>query len=68
MIMSGRIEVITEAERNNENMMYNSDKTAVEITCCGACDCATYPFICLKNGCRCQATNRHTDANCTEAQ
>ena len=38
--------------------MYNSDKTAVEITCCGACDCATYPFICLKNGCRCQATKR----------
>jgi hypothetical protein len=30
--------------------MYNSGKTAVEITCCGACDCATYPFICLRTG------------------
>ncbi len=48
--------------------MYNSDKTAVEITCCGACDCATRPFVCLKNGCRCQATKCHIDANCTEVQ
>jgi hypothetical protein len=48
--------------------MPNSDKTTVEITCCAACDCATHPFVCLKNGCCCQATKRHTDANCTEVQ
>jgi hypothetical protein len=48
--------------------MYHSNKTAVEIICCGACDGATCPFICLKNGCCCQAANRHTDANCTEVQ
>ena len=52
--------------------MYNrknaSDETALEITCCGACDCTTSPCTCLKNGCCCQATNRHTDANWTEVQ
>ena len=50
--------------------MYNrkspSDETAVEINCCGACDCATCP--CPKNGRCCQATNRYIDANCTEVQ
>ena len=45
-----------------------TDKTAVEITCCGACDGATCPFICAKNGSRCQATKCHSDANCTEVQ
>ena len=53
--------------------MYNrkspSDETAVEINCCGACDCASCRCVCPKNGwCRCQATKRHTDANCTEVQ
>jgi hypothetical protein len=50
--------------------MYNrknaSDETAVEITCYGACDGANCPCVCPKNGCRCQATNCHTDGNCTE--
>ena len=52
--------------------MYNrrnaSDEAAVEITCCGARDCATYPCVCSKNGRRCQATSRHNDASCTEVQ
>ena len=48
--------------------MYNPGKTALEIICRSACDCATCAFSCLKNGCRCQATNCRTDANCTEVQ
>jgi hypothetical protein len=45
-----------------------SGDAAVEITCRGACDCATCPCVCPKNGCRCQATCRHNDASCTEVQ
>jgi len=50
------------------NRRHASDGAAVEIICCTARGPASCPCLCPKNGCRCQATDRHTDANCTEVQ